>query len=338
MVIASRDGVAVIHLKDQETDRPEIDRGDLRRILLESLPEGTIKWNHHLRKVEAGTLHFADGTTESGFDLIVGADGAWSKVRPLLTTVNPFYSGITMVEIKLRDMDTKHPELSAFLGDGSYFALGEEEERALLCQRQSDRSVRVYCTDWRPEHWLRDNGIDFKNPEDVRTRLLDEYKSWDSRLQDLIRYCDDDMAGRPLYMLPPGLRWSSKRGVTVLGDAAHLATPFAGMGVNAALTDAMILAESIIAEYNSSGDMDKAIKEYEKKMHPLANKVTTETWTNLLMRFQEGGIAHMQERVNRGLEELEKEKRRKGEGSEEVEQKKKEVVMRVAETAKVDGN
>src|ERR1700753_4108868 len=73
---------------DSKYGRPEIDRYQLRQILLNSLQPGTVKWKCRLRKVdeERGmiNLHFDHGI-ETGFDLVVGADGAWSKVRPLVS-------------------------------------------------------------------------------------------------------------------------------------------------------------------------------------------------------------------------------------------------------------
>jgi 2-polyprenyl-6-methoxyphenol hydroxylase-like FAD-dependent oxidoreductase len=72
--------------------RPEVPRGELRRILLESLPADTVRWGHKLTAVSSlGSgrygLTFADGLTVTT-GLLVGADGAWSKVRPLLPRRN----------------------------------------------------------------------------------------------------------------------------------------------------------------------------------------------------------------------------------------------------------
>lgn len=76
-------------------DAPEIDRLQLRQLLLNSLPAHRIRWASALQGIERTskighghgadcTLKFADGSTESGFRLVVGADGAWSRVRPLV--------------------------------------------------------------------------------------------------------------------------------------------------------------------------------------------------------------------------------------------------------------
>lgn len=80
----------------EERDAPEIDRLQLRQIFLDSIPSHRIRWGKALRAIERDTdrkpagakdivLHFADGSTETGFRLVVGADGAWSKVRQLVS-------------------------------------------------------------------------------------------------------------------------------------------------------------------------------------------------------------------------------------------------------------
>lgn len=150
----------------EDSDRPEIDRVRLRDILLDSLQPGTIKWNRKLLRVDADTktrgisgdretytLHFTDGSVEKDIDLLVGADGAWSKVRPLLTDEQPFYSGITCIELWSLGVDEKNPWLSRYVGKGSCFMF--DEGRALLCQRNGEQngSVRTYACVRMPEKW-----------------------------------------------------------------------------------------------------------------------------------------------------------------------------------------
>ena len=128
--------------------RPEIDRIDLRNILLNSLKPDVVLWGRKLLHVEQGQsdkkydLHLADGT-EKGFDLVVGADGAWSKVCPFLTDVKPFYLGVSFIEMWALDVEERYPWLSAFVGAGSCFTF--DEGRVLLSQRNGNGSIRVYA-------------------------------------------------------------------------------------------------------------------------------------------------------------------------------------------------
>lgn len=103
--------------------RPEVPRGELRRILLESLPAGVVLWGHKLTAISAlgGGRHrltFADGSTATS-DLLVGADGTWSTVRPLVSKARPVYAGITYVETYLYDSDTRHKASAEAVGSGA---------------------------------------------------------------------------------------------------------------------------------------------------------------------------------------------------------------------------
>jgi 2-polyprenyl-6-methoxyphenol hydroxylase-like FAD-dependent oxidoreductase len=88
-VLADQQGEKYLEM-GEERDAPEIDRVALRKILLDSIPKEKVQWGHELKAAtfdEAGTpvLHFTNGSTLSGFKLVVGADGAWSKVRTLVS-------------------------------------------------------------------------------------------------------------------------------------------------------------------------------------------------------------------------------------------------------------
>ncbi|CRG83524.1 hypothetical protein PISL3812_00876 [Talaromyces islandicus] len=287
IVLSDKNGNRLFDIKNQETGRPEIDRVQLRRILLDSIPEGVIRWGQRLVSATQDTLRFQDGHTESGFDLIVGADGVWSKIRPLCCYVTPFYSGITGVEMTLQETSTKHPELSKAIGNGSFFAFASDDGRALQFQRNDNDTIKCYAYMRKPDNWPKISGIDWKDPESIRASLKPDYADWTPELSRVIDEFDGTAAPRPLYILPPILRWPSQKSVTIIGDAAHVMTPFAGEGVNMALADAMNLAKAIIAHPD---DIAGAIHKSEVKMWDAAKGAASLAWENTLMRYEPGGL------------------------------------------------
>lgn len=296
-----------------EQERPEIDRVVLRDLLIDSLEPGTIKWGKKLLGVQEDekvkgrfNLSFADGTMEMGIDLLVGADGAWSKIRPLLTTEKPFYSGITAIELWALNVDKTNPWLSKYVGEGSLFMF--DEGRALMCQRQGSGAIRAYGCVRKPESWVEDCGIDWEKP-DARQRLVKEYfDDCGGELQRVILESNDVLIPRKCWMMPVGVSWKTRQGVTLLGDAAHLMTPFAGIGVNVAMADAMDLAKAIIARKESvtakllsdSKNIAIAIEQYEKSMFERAEQSATKTMHGLKGHFSATGSEERAGKIQKG--------------------------------------
>lgn len=208
--------------KKSVTGRPEIDRPKLRELLFNSLPKGTVQWSKKLTKVDEDlTLHFADGSLSKGFDLIVGADGAWSKVRPFLTSDKPFYSGIAGHSANIPNAEKDHPELYALINRGSLFAFSDG--KSLSGQQQGDGSLNVSTWSVRPADWQ--DQYDIHDGNAVKAASRKEYSDWDPRFLALIENASDDsFVPRDLYMLPVGNTFSHVKGVTIIGDAAHVST------------------------------------------------------------------------------------------------------------------
>ncbi|MBV6702073.1 FAD-dependent monooxygenase [Kitasatospora aureofaciens] len=272
----------------EEGYKPEIDRGQLRGLLLDSLAPGTVRWGHRLTAATPlgdGThrLDFADGTS-TVVDLVIGADGAWSRVRRLLSDAAPRYTGVTFVETGLDDADTRHPDLAALVGNGSMMALADS--KGLLAQRNSDHRIRVYAGLRIDLAWCE--SLDLDDPEAVREALRRHFTGWSPTLLRLITESDGDFVGRPLFALPVPHTWTSTPGVTLLGDAAHLMSPFSGMGANLAMLDAAELAERIATE----ASLDAAVRAYEAVMLPRAAEAAEGAAEGLDSAFSPDSTAH----------------------------------------------
>ncbi|KZB84942.1 FAD-dependent oxidoreductase [Amycolatopsis regifaucium] len=245
---------------DAPLARPEVDRADLRDLLLDSLPEGVVRWGHAFESAENGRLRFADGTSATG-DLLVGADGAQSRVRPLVTDARPAHLGQNVVEVGIPDIDHTRPDLAAMVGRGNYWVLGDGV--SLGAQRNGDGRVRIGISFYHTgEDWLATSGIPFDDPAAARARLLDLLDGWHPRITALIEACDDLIVPRSISALPVGLTWPSTPGVTLIGDAAHLMPPV-GEGANMALLDGALLGLALAAHRD---DFPTAVKEYEREM------------------------------------------------------------------------
>lgn len=255
------DGTVLVDTPDDAT-RPEVLRGDLRQILLDSLPEGTVAWGKKLAKVSVlgeglHRLAFTDGL-EVVSNLLVGADGAWSKVRPLLSSARPEYTGTTYIETYLQDVDARHATAAAAVGRGSMFAMAPG--RGITTHRETGDVLHTYVQLNRSLRWL--DAIDFSDVDTSKRRVAEEFAGWAPALVALITEGDGALIPRPIYTLPSAHRWDRARGVTLLGDAAHLMPP-SGEGANLAMFDAALLACALIER---TQDLETRLAAYESEM------------------------------------------------------------------------
>ncbi|HEY4241565.1 MAG TPA: NAD(P)/FAD-dependent oxidoreductase [Kofleriaceae bacterium] len=242
-------------------ERPEIDRAQLRALLIDSLPAGAIAWGSRVTRVELAdqAIVHCDGAAPRAFDLVVGADGLWSRVRPLLTDAQPSYTGTTFVELQLDDFDARHPELVALAPHGKLMALGGR--KTFISQRNSDSQMRVYVAAVAPVDRARE--LTALSPAALRAALLAELDGWAAPLRAFVERAADHALVLPIYAFPAGHSWPHRRGATLLGDAAHVMSPFAGEGVNVAMRDALELAQAIA---NPAPALDAAVARYEAEM------------------------------------------------------------------------
>ncbi|KAA2260086.1 FAD-dependent monooxygenase [Solihabitans fulvus] len=291
MRIVGPDGTVRLAEEDDGTgSRPEIDRGDLRDLLLNSLPPDTVRWGRRAagaRPLGDGRheVTFADGTTVTT-DLLVGADGAWSRVRPLLSAATPAYTGISFVETDLLDVDTRHPASAALVGNGFFISLGEH--RGILAHRESDDSLHVYTALKVGEDWL--DTLDATDPETTRKAVLGHLDGWHDSLRALVADADGAPVLRRVNALPVGHRWDRSPGVTLLGDAAHLMSPFAGEGANLAMLDGAELGRALAA---NPGDTEAALVAYERDLFPRSETSAAESAANLELMFGDNALQRL---------------------------------------------
>lgn len=259
--------------------RPEIDRGALRKILLGSLEPGTVVWNSHFismdKQNEGWLLHFKNGNSVYA-DVVVAADGANSKVRPYITGIKAFYSGITMLEGNIYDAKNTAPRIAALLNGGKIMAFGNEKD--ILMGQKGNGEIGFYASFKAGENWAADSGLDFSD----KTRLLEwfkqEYHEWSSIWYELFENAATPFIPRPIYCMPLDQTWEAMTNLTMLGDAAHVMPPFAGEGVNMAMLDALELSECLTADKYAT--LQEAISFYEANMRERASVMAKESLEN----------------------------------------------------------
>jgi 2-polyprenyl-6-methoxyphenol hydroxylase-like FAD-dependent oxidoreductase len=249
---------------DGNGGRPEVLRGDLRRILLDSLPGETIEWGRKVTGVrplgdDRHELTFADRSAVTT-SLLVGADGAWSKIRPLLSDAKPEYVGTTFIETYLYDADERHSATAEAVGGGAMYALTPGQ--GIVAHREAGNILHTYVELNRPAEWIA--GIDFADATGATARIAAEFDGWAPVLTALITDGETAPIARMISALPDGHRWDRVPGVTLVGDAAHLMPP-SGDGANLAMLDGAELGQAIAAH---PGNVEAALTAYEAALFP----------------------------------------------------------------------
>ncbi|XP_020217661.1 zeaxanthin epoxidase, chloroplastic [Cajanus cajan] len=202
------------------------------------------------------TVELENGQKYEG-DLLVGADGIWSKVRnKLFGQTEATYSGYTCYTgiADFVPADIESVGYRVFLGHKQYFVSSD---------------VGAGKMQWYAFHKEPAGGADIPNRK--KERLLKIFEGWCDNVIDLLLATDEEaILRRDIYDRMPSFTWGKGR-VTLLGDSIHAMQPNMGQGGCMAIEDGYQLALELDNAWQrsinsgSSIDIDSSLKSYEKE-------------------------------------------------------------------------
>ncbi len=244
--------------------RPEIDRGILRNVLLDSLLPDTVIWDSQFVSMQqvngCWEMQFKNGTATLA-DIVIGADGYRSKIRPYVSNSKELYSGATFIQGEVEFPERDCLEMFNLIDNANFMAMGIGKTIAIQ-PSANGRRLTFYTASLYPENWMEDSGINFNNSDEVAAYLVDFFHDWNSMFFTLFKACKQ-FVPRPLNYFPLDQQWETKSNITLIGDAAHLMPP-SGEGVNAAMLDTLDLCESLTNSVFET--IESALAAYEKQM------------------------------------------------------------------------
>lgn len=247
-------------------DNPEINRNDLRKILLDSLTTGTVAWDRKCTRLDAydgkWLLNFENGM-QAAADFVIGANGGMSQIRNYVTDAIIEDTGTLIIQGDIPQPEITCPEFYR-LCNGSRL-MAAYQGNLLVANPYNNGALTYGVIFKKPAEWVDDHRSDFQHPDNILAFLLDRFADWDDRYKQLFR-STLSFWSLPTRKLPLDIPWKNERPlpITLIGDAAHLMPPFAGQGVNTGLVDALTLSNNITSgKYET---LQAAINNYEQQM------------------------------------------------------------------------
>jgi len=230
----------------------------------------TLKFSTHVVAVEPGesssVVLFSDGSSQT-FDIVIGADGIHSVVRPCVGGVDkPRFSGSAAYRalVPRSAVEDLPIDVTNRMGPDrhvvSYFIGRNRSHLNLVCISPEDS--------WESESWTEQGTM-----EDLYSR----FEGWSPDFLSLLGRVEEPVFRWALYDREPLEQWGIGT-TTLLGDACHPMLPFMAQGSCQAIEDAVVLARCL-SDVGTS-DAVSALRRYEDARQGRTAQVQTSSFMN----------------------------------------------------------
>ena len=229
-----------------------------------------MKFSAHVVAVEPGdsasVVQFSDGSSQS-FDIVIGADGIHSVVRPCVGSVDkPRFSGSAAYRalVPRSAVEDLPIDVTNRMGPDrhvvSYFIGRNRSHLNLVCISPEDS--------WETESWTE---------QGTKEDLYSRFEGWSPDFLSLLGRVEEPIFRWALYDREPLEKWGMGT-TTLLGDACHPMLPFMAQGSCQAIEDAIVLARCL-TDANTS-DAAIALRRYEDARQGRTAQVQTSSLMN----------------------------------------------------------
>jgi salicylate hydroxylase len=229
-----------------------------------------MKFSAHVVAVEPGdsasVVQFSDGLSQS-FDIVIGADGIHSVVRPCVGGVDkPRFSGSAAYRalVPRSAVEDLPIDVTNRMGPDrhvvSYFIGRNRSHLNLVCISPEDS--------WETESWTE---------QGTKEDLYSRFEGWSPDFLSLLGRVEEPIFRWALYDREPLEKWGMGT-TTLLGDACHPMLPFMAQGSCQAIEDAIVLARCLTDA--NTGDAAIALRRYEDARQGRTAQVQTSSLMN----------------------------------------------------------